>query len=62
MLSYTLTIVFGVMALRFGGVGVVELRRSAEPDFEVAARLPCLLRRRRVEANIEEVVDMLKVE
>ena len=50
------------MALRFGGVGAVEVRRSAEPDLDVAARLPCLLRRRREEARMEDVVEMLNVE
>jgi hypothetical protein len=55
-------IVFGVMALRLGGVGLVEVRRSAEPDLDVAARLPCLLRRRREDARIEDVVEILKVE
>jgi hypothetical protein len=36
-------------------------RRSAEPDLEVEALLPCLAMRRRLEARIEEVVLMLKV-
>jgi hypothetical protein len=36
-------------------------RRSAEPDLEVEALLPCLATRRRLEARIEEVVLMLKV-
>jgi len=39
----------------------MALRRSAEPDLEVEARLPCLLRRRRDEARIEDVVEMLNV-
>jgi len=36
-------------------------RRSAEPDLEVEALLPCLAMRRRLEARMEEVVLMLKV-
>lgn len=35
--------------------------RSAEPDLEVEARLPCFETRRREEARIEAVVLMLKV-
>lgn len=35
--------------------------RSAEPDLEVEARLPCLATRRSEEARIEAVVEMLKV-
>lgn len=38
------------------GAGVEERRRSAEPEREVEALLPCLARRRRGEARIEEVV------
>jgi hypothetical protein len=51
----------GVTAIRFGAVGNVQLSRSADPDFEVEALLPCLLRRRREEAKIDEVVEMLNV-
>lgn len=51
----------GVMAMRFGAVGRVDLRRSAEPDLDVEARFPCLLRRSSDEATIEDVVEMLKV-
>lgn len=40
----------------------MQLSRSADPDLEVAARFPCLLRRSRDEARIEDVVEMLKVE
>ncbi len=39
----------------------MQLRRSAEPDLEVEALLPCLARRRRLDARIEEVVLMLNV-
>ncbi len=46
---------------RFGAEGRVDWRRSAEPDFEVEARLPCFETRRRLEANMEDVVEMLKV-
>lgn len=35
--------------------------RSAEPDLEVEARLPCLETRRSEEARMEAVVEMLKV-
>lgn len=52
----------GAMAERFGGVGNAMLAmRSAEPDLEVDARLPCLEMRRREEARMEAVVEMLKV-
>jgi hypothetical protein len=37
------------------------LRRSADPDLEVDALLPCLAMRSRLEAMIEAVVLMLKV-
>lgn len=40
---------------------MVELSRSAEPDLEVDARLPCLLMMRREEAKIEDVVEILNV-
>jgi len=53
--------VLGETAERFGAVGIVELSKSAEPDFEVEARFPCLLRRSREDARIDDVVDMLKV-
>jgi hypothetical protein len=53
--------VSGVIAIRFGAVGKVQLSKSAEPDLEVEARLPCLLKRSSDEAKIEEVVEMLKV-
>lgn len=46
---------------RFGCVGTVDCRRSADPDLDVEARLPCLEIRRREEARMEEVVLMLKV-
>lgn len=53
--------VLGVTARRFGGAGSVQLSKSAEPDFEVEARLPCLLSRRREEPRIDDVVEMLNV-
>jgi hypothetical protein len=56
-----LEIVLGVTAIRLGAVGKVALSRSAEPDFEVEARFPCLLKRRREEAKMDDVVEMLKV-
>jgi len=39
----------------------MQLSRSAEPDLEVDALLPCLAIRRRLEARMDEVVLMLKV-
>ena len=51
----------GVTALIFGGVGGAHERRSADPDRDVLARLPCLAMSRRQEARMEEVVLMLKV-
>jgi len=54
-------IVSGVTADRFGAEGKVQLRRSADPDFEVDALFPCLLRSNRDEAKIEDVVEILKV-
>ena len=53
--------VSGVTAIKFGAVGKVKVKRSAEPDFEVEARFPCLLNIRREEARMDEVVEMLKV-
>ena len=53
--------VFGDTADSFGAVGSVELSKSAEPDLEVEARFPCLLKRSKDEAKIDEVVDMLNV-
>jgi hypothetical protein len=47
--------------MRLGAVGWVALRRSAEPDLDVEALLPCLLRSRRDDARIDEVVEILKV-
>lgn len=46
---------------RTGAVGSVLESRSAEPDLEVEARLPCLAIRRSEEARMELVVLMLKV-
>lgn len=53
--------VSGVTASRFGAIGVVHLRRSADPDLEVEALLPCLLIRSNDDARIEDVVEILKV-
>jgi hypothetical protein len=53
--------VSGVIAIKSGAVGKVELSRSAEPDLDVEARFPCLLSRSREDANMDDVVDMLKV-
>jgi hypothetical protein len=51
----------GVMFSRIGGLGNVLCRRSADPDFEVDARLPCFAMKRREEARMEDVVLMLNV-
>ena len=45
----------------FGAVGRVELSKSADPDLDVEARLPCLLSMSSDEARIEEVVEILNV-
>jgi hypothetical protein len=47
--------------VRVGAVGSVEVRRSADPDLEVEALFPCLLKSKRDDARIEDVVEMLKV-
>jgi hypothetical protein len=39
----------------------MQFSRSAEPDLEVEALLPCLAIKSRLEARMEEVVEMLKV-
>jgi hypothetical protein len=44
-----------------GGFGGAQESRSAEPERDVEALLPCLAIMRREEARIEEVVLMLKV-
>jgi hypothetical protein len=44
-----------------GGLGGAHERRSAEPERDVEALLPCLAIIRREEAKIEDVVLMLKV-
>jgi hypothetical protein len=50
----------GEMASRTGA-GEAARRRSAEPEAEVEARLPCLARRRRGAQRREAVVLTLKV-
>ena len=54
-------IVEGLMFSSFGASGCAACRRSADPDLEVEARLPCLPITRRAEARTEAVVLMLKV-
>lgn len=54
-------IVDGFMRFSCAGRGFMFMSKSAEPDLEVEARLPCLASRRREEARMEEVVEMLKV-
>jgi hypothetical protein len=39
----------------------MQFRMSAEPDLEVDALLPCFAIMRRLEARMDEVVEMLKV-
>lgn len=51
----------GATALRMGGRGRIWLTRSALPDLEVLALLPCLEIKSNDEAMIEAVVLMLKV-
>ena len=46
---------------RAGALGGMFCRRSAEPDLEVEALLPCLAMRSSEDATIEAVVLMLKV-
>jgi hypothetical protein len=53
--------VSGVIAIKFGAVGRVEARRSADPDLEVDALFPCLLKMRSEEPRMEEVVEILNV-
>ena len=53
--------VSGETAIKLGARGSVELRRSADPDLEVDALFPCLLRSKSEDAKIDEVVEMLKV-
>lgn len=51
----------GVTAEITGDLGTTQERRSADPDLEVEALLPCLAMSRSEEARILDVVDMLKV-
>ena len=48
-------------ASTLGCVGLMEARRSAEPDREVDDLFPCFPMNRRDEANMLEVVEMLNV-
>jgi len=43
------------------GCGDMDSRRSADPDFDVDARFPCLARVSSDDAMIDDVVDMLNV-
>lgn len=52
---------FGVTAFRLGALGLVELSRSADPDFDVEARFPCLLSKSNEDARMDDVVEILKV-
>lgn len=45
----------------WGAWGCIQFRRSADPDLEVDALLPCLAMRSRLDARIDDVVEMLKV-
>ena len=49
------------MAVITGGFGGAQDRRSAEPERDVEALLPCFAIMRSDEARMEEVVLMLKV-
>jgi hypothetical protein len=50
-----------VTAEMFGGLGGTQERRSADPERDVEALLPCFPMSRREDARMLEVVDMLKV-
>ena len=52
---------FGVMAVMTGGFGGAHESRSAEPERDVEALLPCFAIIRRALARIEDVVLILKV-
>jgi hypothetical protein len=47
---------------RFGGIGDIAFKTSADPENEVCERLPCLAIITSGAAMIEAVVEMLKVE
>ena len=51
----------GLTASILGCVGLMEARRSAEPDKEVDDLFPCFPMNRRDEANMLEGVEMLNV-
>ncbi len=51
--------VSGVTASKLGAVGKVALSKSAEPDLDVEARFPCLLRSNKEDAKMDDVVEML---
>ena len=54
--------VVAVTASMSGTIGWMACNRSAEPEADEDARLPCLLRRRSDEARIDDVVEILNVE
>ncbi len=51
----------GATAVMIGDVGGAQANRSADPDRDVEALLPCLATMRSALARIEDVVEMLKV-
>lgn len=51
----------GVTAEITGGLGGTQARRSADPERDVDALLPCFPTSRREDARMLEVVEMLKV-
>ena len=53
--------VLGATAVMTGGFGGAQERRSAEPDRDVEALLPCFAIMRRALAKMEDVVLMLNV-
>lgn len=53
--------VLGAMAVMTGGLGGAQDRRSAEPERDVDALLPCFAIMSRALARMDEVVLMLKV-
>lgn len=51
----------GVIRAKGADRGVMHINRSADPDFDVEARLPCFPICSSVDARIDDVVEMLKV-
>jgi hypothetical protein len=54
-------IVLGATAVIIGAFGGVQAKRSAEPERDVEALLPCFATMSKALARIDDVVEMLKV-